>query len=137
MAPGLPKNSDEIGPVPLSSLPRPPKKLDRVDTSPLIDLDPESPITLSTTQEKIKLICDNFSSFLIEKNKRYGDSALNPLRIFSKVDAESSICIRLDDKIKRIKNSTELRKNDVGDMIGYLILLCCDKDWLDFEEFID
>lgn len=89
------------------------------------------------TKEKIKVICDNIKEFLIQKNINYGDSALSPLNVFSKLDASNSICIRLDDKLKRIQNSQELRKNDVTDIIGYLVLLCCDKEWLDFKEFID
>ena len=92
---------------------------------------------ISTTQDKIKQCCDSIKDFLIEKNKRYGDSALNPLNIFSKVEADNSICIRLDDKLKRIQNSNELRKNDISDMIGYLVLLCISKDWTDFKDLID
>lgn len=89
------------------------------------------------TQDLITLVCDNMKELLLEKNIRYGDSALNPMKIFSKFDSTDSICIRLDDKLKRIANSKNLRKNDVADMIGYLVLLCCSKDWLDFKELID
>ena len=89
------------------------------------------------TQDKITKVCDSIKEVLLEKNIRYGDSALNPLQIFSKFDADNSICIRLDDKLKRISNSEDLRKNDICDMIGYLVLLCCSKNWLDFKEFID
>lgn len=71
------------------------------------------------------------------KNDKYGNSANSPLRIFSKADAEEGIAVRLDDKIGRIKNSKELRKNDISDMIGYLALLCVDKGWTDFSEFMD
>lgn len=74
---------------------------------------------------------------LLEKNKRYGNSALEPIGVFSKQDSTNSICIRIDDKIGRIKNSTELRKNDVFDLIGYLILLCISKGWTSFKELID
>ena len=89
------------------------------------------------TQEKIELFFKNFSFMLKEKNIRYGDSALNPNNIFSKQDAGNSILIRLDDKINRIQNSDEIRKNDILDMIGYLSLYCVSKDWLNMEEQID
>ena len=69
-------------------------------------------------EQIVNAICD----VLIEKNKRYGNSALQPLNIFYKGDAINSIAIRLDDKISRIKNSSELRKNDMFDILGYLIL---------------
>ena len=72
-----------------------------------------------------------------EKNKRYGDSALKPAMIFSKLDAENSICIRLDDKLNRVKNSSALRKNDIADIMGYLLLLCKSKEWIDFSDLID
>lgn len=66
---------------------------------------------------------DAMKTVLLEKNKRYGDSALNPIRVFSKLNASDGILIRLDDKLSRIVNSKELRTNDVCDMIGYLSLL--------------
>lgn len=89
------------------------------------------------TQELIVSVCDSIKELLLEKNIRYGDSALDPMKVFSKFDATDSICIRLDDKLKRIANSNDLRKNDVADIIGYLVLLCCSKDWVDFKELID
>jgi len=92
---------------------------------------------MNATQEKIIKTCNNFRDFLVEKNKRYGNSALEPLGIFSKLDAKSSICIRLDDKMGRIKNSKKLRKNDISDAIGYLLLLCVDNNWTDFKELLD
>jgi len=79
----------------------------------------------------------SMNELLQEKNKRYGNSAIAPLKVFSQQSAENSICIRLDDKLSRIKNGTELRKNDVADMMGYLTLLCVAKGWTDFSDLID
>ena len=53
------------------------------------------------------------------------------------MESEDSIYQRLDDKLSRIKNSDEPMKNDVFDLIGYLILLCVKKGWTDFTELID
>jgi len=89
------------------------------------------------TKWKIEKICEGLQEFLLEKNKRYGDSALKPEKIFSKADAENSILIRLDDKINRIKNSKELRKNDLVDIVGYGILLLADKEWISFKGLLD
>ena len=89
------------------------------------------------TQTKIDILFKNFSEFLIEKNKRYGDSALYPINVFSKQDSDSQICNRIDDKLSRIQNSDELRKNDVCDTFGYLALLMINNDWLEFSELID
>lgn len=85
----------------------------------------------------IETFCNNLRDFLIEKNKRYGNSALEPIRVFSKASVDSQLRTRLDDKISRIKNSDELRKNDTVDLMGYLVLLCIANDWLDCKEFID
>ena len=90
-----------------------------------------------STREAIANLFDNFSDFLIEKNVRYGDSALNPSNTFSKVSTEDQICNRLDDKLNRIKNSEELKKNDVADVFGYVALLMVKKGWLTFDELLD
>lgn len=91
----------------------------------------------NSTQADIEMCLDSMKALLIEKNKRYGNSALQPLNVFSKQDSSNSICIRLDDKLGRIRNSKELRKNDIADMIGYLTLLCVSEGWTDFSELID
>jgi hypothetical protein len=73
--------------------------------------------------------------FLVAKNEAYGNSALEPLRIFAK--GESAIEQRIDDKLSRIKNSADLRKNDVVDLIGYLVLISIRNRWTDMKELID
>lgn len=76
------------------------------------------------TEEKIIEIVDAIKKLLLEKNRRYGDAALNPQNIFYKGNSTQSIKIRLDDKLSRIKNNnSNLRVNDISDIIGYCILL--------------
>ena len=62
---------------------------------------------------------------LLEKNASYGDSALTPIQVFSKLNSEEAICARIDDKMSRIKNKgiTSDTEDTVNDLIGYLILL--------------
>ena len=91
----------------------------------------------TNTQEEIDLLFKNFGEFLKEKNKRYGDSAINPLNIFSKEKARSIIVSRIDEKLSRIKNSSSLKKNDISDLFGYLALFMIENNWISFEEFID
>ena len=67
-------------------------------------------------------ITASIKNVLLEKNKRYGNAALAPINVFYKGDATDSICIRLDDKLSRIKNSRVLRKNDLYDLLVYSIL---------------
>jgi len=68
------------------------------------------------------------------KDKAYGNSALKPLDIFAKHHNYGS---RLDEKLARVKHSEELRKNDVADLIGGLVLICKDKGWTNFDDLID
>ena len=77
------------------------------------------------TQQKIKDILSGMTDLLLYKNKKYGDSAINPKKIFYKGDSTNSILIRLDDKIGRVMSNTEEkpRVNDVADIIGYCTLL--------------
>lgn len=90
-----------------------------------------------TTQEKIISVYDNLKALQLIKNERYGDSALFPLGIFSKVSSNEQIKCRLDDKLSRVKNSTVLRKNDCADIIGYVVLLMISEGWTDFEDLAD
>jgi hypothetical protein len=92
--------------------------------------------TNSTTVQIDKLF-ENFAAFLKEKNHRYGDSALQPAMIFSDAPADTQILTRLDDKLNRIKVSKELRKNDVADLCGYLVLLMIQRDWTTFDDLLD
>ena len=62
---------------------------------------------------------------LITKNLKYGNSALEPLGVFSKLSAKEGLLVRIDDKLKRIKNGS-LEKDDedvINDLVGYLVLL--------------
>ena len=60
---------------------------------------------------------------LIEKNISYGDSALNPIRIFSTADPTEQLKVRIDDKLNRVKNNQGFAgDNDIDDLIGYLLL---------------
>ena len=89
------------------------------------------------TQEKIDLLFENFKKFLKEKNKRYGDSAISPIQIFSKENANNQIYNRLDDKLSRIKNAKEIKKNDLCDVFGYIALALIQKDYLEFDDLLD
>ena len=74
--------------------------------------------------EQVKNLANGIADMLIEKNKSYGNSALEPVRIFSKADSIEQICVRIDDKLSRIKNGCNFANEDtINDLIGYLFLL--------------
>lgn len=70
-------------------------------------------------------VIKDISDLLKSKNKAYGNSALNPAKIFSQLDATESLCARIDDKLMRIKNRgiNDATEDTVDDLLGYLLLL--------------
>ena len=75
-------------------------------------------------QEVSKVLYD-IEKMLISKNEKYGNSALEPLGVFSQLSAKEGLLVRIDDKLKRIKNGTLDRDDEdvINDLIGYLVLL--------------
>ncbi len=69
--------------------------------------------------------CDDICKMLIAKNAKYGNSALEPVRVFSKASTTEQLLVRIDDKLSRIKTTgMEAPDEDtLNDLIGYLILL--------------
>ncbi len=82
------------------------------------------------TRSKIKAKCKRVEDLLLQKNARYGDASLEPMNIFSKCNAVTSIKARIDDKLKRIQNSGPVddMEDTLLDLTGYLILLMIAKD---------
>ena len=75
--------------------------------------------------DQVGQVLDEIKNLLIAKNQKYGNSALEPLGVFSQLSPEQALFVRIDDKLKRIKNGS-LEKDDedvVNDLIGYLVLL--------------
>jgi hypothetical protein len=86
------------------------------------------------TIEDIKRISSQIEKMLIEKNLAYGDSALDPVRIFSKATNIEQLLVRIDDKLSRFARGTDYPgDNDIDDLIGYLILLKIAKERLSSE----
>jgi ribosome-binding protein aMBF1 (putative translation factor) len=91
-----------------------------------------SRFTLPTTEQQIMEAAESVAAMLIDKNRRYGDSALNQLGIFNKSTTSGSISSRIDDKLARIKNSESLARDDLFDLIGYLVLLQIERGWVGY-----
>lgn len=79
-----------------------------------------------SSAEDIALECDELKELLLRKNAAYGDSALSPLRVFSRADAVEQIKVRIDDKLSRLSRGHELSDESlddtVRDLMGYLVL---------------
>lgn len=75
-------------------------------------------------QELIESECESLKQLLLEKNRKYGNSAIEPKRIFSNANPVEQIKVRIDDKLSRIANQQEDDDEDAAiDLAGYLILL--------------
>ena len=78
------------------------------------------------SEMKISGVCDDIKELLINKNRKYGNSALKPCRVFSKASPVEQLLVRIDDKLNRIMQGAGLLADDedvVNYLIGYLILL--------------
>jgi hypothetical protein len=79
--------------------------------------------TTSSTQDLIRQVCDEVKEMLVAKNIAYGDSALNPVRVFSRCSPEEQLRVRIDDKLSRLARGSAAGEDVVNDLIGYLVLL--------------
>ena len=80
---------------------------------------------MTETQLEIAKICDDVKELLLYKNLKYGNSALDPIRVFSRSDTTEQLLVRIDDKLNRIKHGENILYDDedvIQDLFGYLIL---------------
>jgi hypothetical protein len=80
---------------------------------------------MKTTAEGIVDVAKQLQEMLLKKNAAYGDSAASPMGVFAKdLPPEVLIHVRIDDKLKRIRDGHEYPGDDtVFDLAGYLVLL--------------
>lgn len=77
-------------------------------------------------EQTIRKACDDLAQLLIAKNKDYGNSVQEQYDTYG----ETSLLIRLDDKMRRLKNlhkspanvKNESKKDTLTDLAGYSIL---------------
>ena len=74
-------------------------------------------------EQKLNRVLTEIREMLLDKNRKYGNSALEPLRIFSQADPLEQIAVRMDDKLSRIKSAQGDDLEDAKlDLVGYLVL---------------
>ena len=87
-------------------------------------------LQLASTNETHRLIAEagiRLACLLINKNVRYGNSALEPVSVFARgITPEQRIAVRMDDKINRIVQGQGTQGGDGEDprvdLAGYLLL---------------
>ena len=89
------------------------------------NLDTTIPPPPTAFAQKLLKVTNEMTNLLLRKNSAYGNTALNPTNVFSKLSAKEAICARLDDKLARISNKgiNDKTEDTVDDLIGYLFLL--------------
>ena len=75
---------------------------------------------------KCARIAANVLNLVGEMNTQYGDSAFDPIRMFSKLGPDAGLRVRIDDKLSRLLRGNADMESDtdvIDDLIGYFILL--------------
>jgi hypothetical protein len=89
-------------------------------------VDDDAPIrrdAASMFAARVRAQCDDIAAMLIAKNAAYGNSALDPIRVFSRSPADEQIRVRIDDKLSRLARGERAGEDTILDLIGYLVLL--------------
>ena len=78
---------------------------------------------------KVDDLLKKIGDMLKEKNRSYGNSALDPVRIFSKANPLEQLKVRADDKLSRFARGEEYPGEDtLLDLTGYLMIMMIAKD---------
>lgn len=84
-------------------------------------VDPYTPM-----QRAIITVCDDLKNTLLRKNAEYGNSAAEPVQVFTTCDPKVQLYARMNDKLQRIKTAATTGKADPedakGDLAGYIML---------------
>jgi len=73
-------------------------------------------------EKSLKLVLGDLECFLLDKNKKYGNSLFNDIGIFHKGSPLDKFDARIDDKLARKKNNNVNEDEDIElDLLGYLI----------------
>jgi hypothetical protein len=75
------------------------------------------------TEHQIYEVCMDLAVFLIKKNRKYGNSAIEPVRVFSDAPPDEQIKVRKDDKLSRLMSGQANEDEDPEkDLVGYWVL---------------
>ena len=77
----------------------------------------------------IESSCANIQSGLLKHHEKYGTAIFRPVTVLSNANAEQSIRMRIDDRIRKLQNldrtfsikSAHEERELIDDLIGYLV----------------
>jgi hypothetical protein len=79
-------------------------------------------MTQDAVQAAIVSVTAELRDLLLAKNAAYGNSAVDPIRCFSKASPVEQINVRLDDKLSRLMRGHAAGEDVEWDLMGYLVL---------------
>lgn len=86
--------------------------------------------SIAEASERMLRVCLRIWAMLDEKNAAYGNSALEPLRVFSRADTTEQLRVRIDDKLSRLARGHAGGEDVLADLMGYFVLLkVAETDW--------
>lgn len=128
-------SEDELGLVTETAAQNFAKTAAKFANDPLSTEDIEALTTLgeqlgvSSFESNVRRILDGVADTVVQKNHAYGDSALNPVRIFSSASRMEQLFVRLDDKLSRVQRGHEYPGDDtIRDIIGYCTLILISRE---------
>ena len=73
---------------------------------------------------RLALVFDHLARLLEERHRHHGNAVFEPEGVFSDASPKERILVMLDYKLARYRQgSSELRGENLDDMLGYLLLL--------------
>lgn len=75
--------------------------------------------------QQVQAVCGELVALIDRKNRAYGNSATEPLRVFSRASTVEQLAVRIDDKLSRLARGTrteDVPEDTVIDLIGYLVI---------------
>ena len=76
----------------------------------------------SSFEQKVRRILTDVGDIVVARNREYGNSALDPVRVFSKSDRMEQLKVQLDHKLSRIARGGDPGIDTLRDLIGYEVL---------------
>lgn len=77
---------------------------------------------ISTFEQNVRRILDGVADIVVARNKEYGNSALDPVQVFSKSGRMEQLKVQLDHKLSRIARGGDPGIDTLRDLIGYEVL---------------
>jgi hypothetical protein len=91
--------------------------------------------------EDVDTLMNNFKNYFDAKNKQYGSSSLELVKVFGNGTAYTILGSRIDAILSRIAISQQrdgdIKKKDVVNLVGNLVLLMLYKGWITFDDLLE